>query len=331
MFIHQDIKLTVDDVLLVPKVGKLDSRKNAKVRLNPYIFSAPMESVSGYEFSQAATAHPQLLPVISRFISKEDYYRCILERPGWHAVGFDNYKEVLSFIKEHNIKVALALDIANGAIPKALKVYKELSNHPNVSSVMSGSICTVDQAIAVLNTGVHCLRVGVGPGSACTTRIVTGCGYPQLSAVNEIYTNTHNWSRHGHKFIIADGGIRNSGDIVKYLAAGADAVMLGSMLANTKESDGWSGDYKTYKGQASKEFHQTVLNKEQIYVEGVATKVLNRNHAPTLESVLTQIEAGIASAISYLGLESIEDLKPENVEFIRITSNGMKESQPHGL
>lgn len=338
MHITQE-QLTVDDVLLAPLPGLINSRSEAKM-LDSYIFSAPMETVSGPSLIKAQRENNlnQLEVVLSRFIDKENYYNSI-QTGQWVAVGLDNYKQVLKYINEKNIDIKIALDIAHGTIPKALDVYTELAQNQNVAAVMSGSLCTIEQAQLAYQYGCTHLRIGIGPGAACTTRIVTGCGWPQLSAVNNIY-NIQGWVRNSNirhlsnfykkPVLIADGGIRNPGDIVKYLAAGADAVMLGSILANTKEADGWNNGIKCYKGQASKEFHEAILGKTQKYVEGVTTKVWSWENAKSITTVLDEIDSGIRSAISYLGIKSMRELNPSNVLFVKITPAGMRESLPHG-
>jgi IMP dehydrogenase len=339
--------LTTDDVLLVPQVGKLNSRKDAKMSFDPYIYSAPMDCVTGVELAQAL-ANLYQSPVLSRFNNLNSEQSLEAARKFFQvfiAVGLDSYEEFLNQLSKFNsghssilkLEPNIALDVAHGTTPAALEAYTRLYQHSN--KLMSGSVCTPAQARAAYEAGCSHIRIGIGPGSACTTRIATGCGFPQLSAVHNIYSSFTS-EELNNITLIADGGIRNSGDIVKYLAAGANAVMLGSMLANAKESAGWKVEeneigeevkYKYYRGQASAEFHKDILKREENYIEGVTTRKIMYKDAKPARDILAGIDAGIRSAISYLGLTSIKEINPANTEFIKITQNGMKESDARPL
>jgi IMP dehydrogenase len=175
------------------------------------------------------------------------------------------------------------------------------------------------------NCSIDGVKVGIGPGSACTTRIKTGCGVPQLSAIQEIAA--------GYKgLIIADGGCRSPGDIAKALAAGAHIVMLGGMLAGTAETPGEtiqydSEIYKFYRGSASKEAYLD-QGKTQGYItaEGESFTVLYKG---PVENVLADIEGGLRSALTYVGASDLDEFRAK-AKLIRITSAGVRENYAHG-
>ena len=202
---------------------------------------------------------------------------------------------------------------------------------------MSGTVATAESARNVYNYGCTHIRVGIGPGSACSTIIVTGCGVPNLVAIFNIYNEF--CANIDKPIIIADGGIKNSGDIVKYLSAGADAVMIGSLFSKTIESPGWTNTWwsrffgrppvKCYRGQASKEFQMDRRGFVSGAPEGVVAKPQHPEYS--LQQIVSQLESGVASALSYLGLKSSKELNPKNVQFIKITQNGVHESKPHIL
>lgn len=212
---------------------------------------------------------------------------------------------------------------------------------------MSGTIATPESAINVFNAGCNYLRVGIGPGSACTTRIVTGCGVPNLSAVFNIWNAFQDPSFSFKPFIIADGGIKSSGDIAKYLAAGADAVMIGNLLSKTKESAGWKVSnyyyylslffpryskytrYKNYRGQASASFQLTKRGQISGTPEGVEGPRQYPEYS-YLDFYSSTVNA-LRSSLSYLGGKDFQYFSPENIEFILITQNSLAESKPHLL
>jgi len=192
--------------------------------------------------------------------------------------------------------------------------------------VMAGNIATYTGALALGHVGVNSIRVGIGGGSICSTRIQTGHGMPTLASVIDC-------ARAKEQFpnlkIIADGGIKTSGDMVKALAAGADFVMVGSLLAGTTEAPGElvykdGESYKTYRGMASKDAQMDWRGKTSS-LEGVATVIPYKGPVfPVLES----LENGIRSGLSYSGARSLQELR-ENARFIRQTASGLSESNTH--
>jgi IMP dehydrogenase len=198
---------------------------------------------------------------------------------------------------------------------------------------MSGSIATGPAARDLISHGVTDLRVGIGCGSVCTTRLMTGVGVSQLSAVIEVAEHVSLLPDEVCEkvTIIADGGIKYPGDAVKYLAAGANAVMLGSLLAPCVEAYGWKGSkdrYKHYRGHASYNF-QRANGKTTPHVEGVSTAIIYLNSNYTVQSVVDEFNSSLTSAISYIGVTTQRDLQTKQIHFSLITSNGLNESRAH--
>lgn len=345
--------LTVDDVLLVPRFGVLNSRSDAE--LYPFIYSAPMDTVTGYELSKELNRLGHI-PCVSRAL-QEEWTKCFdlaeENKLVFFAVGPNDgsMHRLLNILNNKpNLKVAVAVDIAHGHSIVGRQMIRILRELPQVVEIMSGSICTPEAAIECISWGCTHLRCGIGGGSLCSTRIQTKIGFPGLSSIHKIY-NAIQGHRHVRNYpihLIADGGIRYPGDAVAYLAAGADGVMLGKAFSQCEESAGWvdrsfpethhgesilqplpvSQKIKHYRGQASKEF-QLSTGKAGKYIEGVTGPEITPKG--TAADVVNEFEAGVRSAISYLGLTKLSDLKPENVEFIRQTTSGYIEGTPHGL
>ncbi|MSP13273.1 MAG: IMP dehydrogenase [Chloroflexi bacterium] len=233
----------------------------------------------------------------------------------------------------------LVIDIAHGHSENALKMIREVRRAFGNVELIAGNVATAAGTRDLCEAGVDAVKVGVGPGSICITRVVTGFGMPQLTAVAE----SAEVARAYNVPIIADGGIRTSGDIVKVLAAGASSVMLGSLLAGTTESPGMTvvrqgRKYKVTRGMASlgatlgrytveSATEITEKDLEQIVPEGVEAAVPFRGN---LSEVLTQLIGGLQSGLSYCGAHTIGELQ-EKAEFIPITLAGLRESLPHDV
>lgn len=340
-------RLATDDVLLKPSIGKLPSRSLAKTSAS-FVFGSPMDVVTGIALSKAMLDSKQC-PVFCRFLDEEQRLyalnRFSFYENFWFSVGasYEDYEFVLSNLPK-NSSINISVDVAHGATSQLQEIYNLYSKAPWCKKLMSGTIATVEGAKYVVDAGCTHVRVGIGPGSACSTRIVTGVGYPNLSAVYEIYRYFSDLPDNSYRpFIIADGGIRNSSDIVKYLSAGANGVMLGNMLSSLKESEGWiypkktffplSKDlkpYKYYRGQASASFQLEKRGKINSVPEGVQSP--NKIYQTvTYFNFHQDLEKAISSSLSYLGLTDIHQLNPESVSFIRITPSGLNESRPHIL
>ena len=217
----------------------------------------------------------------------------------------------------------LLIDVAHGHHKNVKDALSLLKSRFSLA-VIAGNIATSQAAISLTDWGADCLRVGIGGGSLCTTRIKTGFGIPNISTIQNIsdilQLNNLNIP------IIADGGIRSSGDIAKALAAGADTVMLGSLLAGTFESPGdiLKDGYKRYRGSASLETKIKHGQKER-NVEGVSTRI---KYKGTVEKVIDSLADGLRSAFSYTGARNISQYHAK-AEFVYVTNAGMKEAKPH--
>jgi len=232
----------------------------------------------------------------------------------------------------------IVVDTAHGHSAGVILMVKKLRDaHPDLQ-VIGGNIATADGAKALISAGASAVKVGVGPGSICTTRIVGGCGVPQITAIADVAS----YAKKKGVPIIADGGIKFSGDIVKALAAGAQSVMIGSMFAGTEETPGdvvlFQGrSYKAYRGMGSlsamkkgskdRYFQGDVRDASKLVPEGIEGRVPYRGR---LRDVLTQMIGGLRSGMGYTGSRSIEELGTKT-KFVRITSAGLKESHVHDV
>ena len=232
---------------------------------------------------------------------------------------------------------AIVIDTAHGHSKGVVSVLKEVkAAYPEIDVVV-GNIATGDAAKFLVDNGADGVKVGIGPGSICTTRVIAGIGVPQLSAVYDVYEALKDTGVP----LIADGGIRYSGDIVKALAAGANSVMLGGMFAGVEESPGetiiFNGrKYKSYRGMGSLEamekgskdryFQSSVTDSKKLVPEGIAARVPYKG---TLYEVVYQMLGGLRAGMGYCGAPTISDL--HNAQFTRITGAGVAESHPHDV
>ena len=230
------------------------------------------------------------------------------------------------------------VDTAHGHSKKVIETVKSIRKKHKSLQVIAGNIVTAGAAKALIKAGVNALKVGVGPGSICTTRVVSGVGAPQFSAIEEVYSVAK-----AEKIpIIADGGIRFSGDITKALAAGANAVMMGTILAGCKESPGQkimqNGKlYKMYRGMGSlgamkdgsrdRYFQEDMLDDKKLVPEGIEGVVPYKGD---VHDILYQLVGGLRSGMGYIGAETIDQM-PKKARFIRITQASLKENHPHDV
>lgn len=232
---------------------------------------------------------------------------------------------------------AIVIDTAHGHTRGVVEKLKEVKAHHPKLDVIVGNIATAEAALYLVEAGADAVKVGIGPGSICTTRIIAGVGVPQLSAVNDVAQALEGTGVP----VIADGGIRYTGDIVKAIAAGADTVMVGSMFAGVEESPGGTIIYegrkfKSYRGMGSLEamqkgskdryFQDAEDDIKKLVPEGISGRVPFKGN---LIEVMYQIIGGLRAGMGYCGASSIEKLK--GAKFVRITSAGMRESHPHDV
>ena len=232
----------------------------------------------------------------------------------------------------------IVVDTAHGHSSRVLETIKKIkSKYPNLD-LIGGNVATAEGTKALIKAGVDAVKVGVGPGSICTTRVIAGIGVPQLTAIMDCAEAL----KGSDIKLIADGGVKFSGDVVKALAAGADAIMLGGLLAGTDESPGemvhYQGrSYKVYRGmgsigamkQGSKDryFQEDVEDTYKLVPEGVEGQVPYRG---SLSLVIYQLMGGIKSGMGYIGSKNLEELRIK-ARFIKITAQGLKESHPHDV
>jgi IMP dehydrogenase len=232
----------------------------------------------------------------------------------------------------------IVIDTAHGhsaGVMKAVNAVKKLSNH---AQVIAGNIATPDAAKALIDAGADCVKVGIGPGTICTTRMVAGVGMPQLSAILEVAEVCRDLDTP----VIADGGIKFSGDIAKAVAAGADCTMIGSLLAGTEESPGevylhQGRSYKAYRGMGSlgamargsadRYFQEEVSDNLKFVPEGVEGQVPYKG---PVSNVVHQLVGGLRAAMGYTGNANIKDMQ-SNCQFRKITSAGLSESHVHDI
>lgn len=232
---------------------------------------------------------------------------------------------------------ALVIDTAHGHSAGVIRKIKEIrETYPNVT-IVAGNVATYEGARALFEVGVDIVKVGIGPGSICTTRVIAGVGVPQLTAIYDAAKAAREFG----KTIIADGGIKYSGDIVKALAAGGHAVMLGSMLAGTDESPGqfeiYQGRrYKTYRGMgslaamesgSSDRYFQENNEAKKLVPEGIEGRVAYKG---SVQDMMFQMEGGIRSGMGYTGSANLRELRDE-AQFIRMSGAGLIESHPHDV
>jgi len=233
---------------------------------------------------------------------------------------------------------AIVIDTAHGHTKGVVAVLKEVKKNFPTLDVVVGNIATAAAAKYLVENGADAVKVGIGPGSICTTRIIAGVGYPQLSAVLAVADAI----KGSGVPVIADGGIRYTGDIPKAIAAGADSVMLGSLLAGTKESPGetiiYEGrKFKSYRGMGSVEamkkgskdryFQDVEDDIKKLVPEGIVGRVPYKGD---LYESIHQFIGGLRAGMGYCGTSSIDELK-ENAQFVQITAAGMRESHPHNI
>lgn len=334
--------LTFDDVLLMPRHSEMSSRRapqlDSKVTKNfslkTPVISANMDTVTEY---QMAIKMAQLggLGILHRFMSPEEQIRQVklmveaikpLGLPVAASIGVKEEGMMRADMLVNAGVDILTIDIAHG---DSVMMFETLSyvkkKYPKID-VIAGNTAMPEGVKGLIEHGADAVKVGIGPGSMCTTRIITGCGVPQLSAVAMCVLEARKFGIP----VIADGGIKTSGDIVKAFAAGAHSVMLGSMLSGCLETPGEiEGGRKRYRGMASKDAQVSWRGElpTGMAAEGEARWV---NCKGSVENIVHELAGGIRSGMTYLNAYSIADIN-KNARFMEMTASGMMESKPHGL
>jgi IMP dehydrogenase len=255
---------------------------------------------------------------------------------GATGVGEDGFKRALALIEAECDVVVV--DTAHGHSAGVLDSITRIKKESNYTQILAGNIATADAARALIDAGADAVKVGIGPGSICTTRIVAGVGVPQLTAVMDAVSV----ARDAGVPVIADGGIKYSGDLAKAIAAGANAAMVGSLLAGTEEAPGevflYQGrSYKGYRGMGSvgamargsadRYFQAEVNDTLKLVPEGVEGQVPYKG---PVSNVVHQVIGGLRAAMGYTGCKTIEDFH-KKAQFVRITGAGLRESHVHDV
>lgn len=342
--------LTFDDVLLVPnftdiKRDEVDVSTNltAKVRLKLPLLSSPMDTVTN---AQLAIALGKLggLGVIHRNFTASGQAQEVKKVrkevdlvAAAVGIGKDLDERMEALVKE-GVDV-IVVDSAHGYSKGVIEATQYIAKQYKDIALISGSVATAAGAKALIEAGAQCLRVGMGPGSICTTRVVAGIGVPQVTAIFDTVSIA---SRYNIP-VIADGGLRFSGDIVKALAAGAAGVMAGSLFAGTKEAPGKvvtvvGKKYKAYRGMGSVSAMKegSAMRYGQEYRQGQEKKLVAEGvegmvpYKGTVAEVVAQLMGGLRSGMYYVGAVSIAKLQ-EKARFIQITQASLTESHPHDI
>ena len=335
MRIEDDIKLTFDDVLIRPKRSTLVSRSevvlerdfkfkhtSATWRGVP-IFSANMDTTGTFETAVTLQKH-KMLTAIHKFYTLEEWKKNIDNLdPEYISVTVGQSQEDLQLGKEifelnNNIKY-LCIDVANGYREDFVNSVKNYRATFPEKIIIAGNVATREMTEALILAGADIVKIGIGPGSVCTTRSVAGVGYPQLSSISECSDAAHGLGGH----VMADGGCKYPGDVSKAFGAGADYVMLGGMFAGHKESGGElvtdddGEQYKDFYGMSSTKAQQTYYGDlaEHRAAEG---KKVRLKYKGDLDGTVQGILGGMRSACSYVGAKKLKDL-PKSTTFIRVT------------
>jgi len=333
--------LTFDDVLIVPKYSDIYSRRDVSLttRLVGDIFidlpflSANMDTVTGPEMA-LALRQEGAVGVIHRFMSPKDHLDAVRSQrdPRILCIGVKN--EDLDKVQAiGNDAEAVLIDVAHGHHKRVIDMIQYVRKLNPALHIIAGNVATYSGAWDLLVAGADAIKVGVGPGAACSTRTVAGAGVPQLTAILQAKRAVNDYENHTSRraTLIADGGIKKSADIVKALAAGADSVMIGSLFAGTDEAPGEivrteTGTMKKYRGSSSSEVNQYLgLSRT---AEGVSTLVPYKG---SVHTIVQDLAGGVRSGLSYVGCSTIEELHNDYIEMVQVTNAGQYESRPNIL
>ena len=343
------IALSFDDVLLVPQKSTVVSRMEIdlstiiapNIKLSMPLISMSMDTVTGVDMAIAMSKLGGIgfLPRFDTPQIEADKVKKV-KNAGQKVVAAIGLRD--DYLKRAEMLVkagadGITLDIAHAHTTTALEAVSKFKNKFPKIPMIAGTIATYEGAVDLFKAGADTVRVGVGAGTICTTRIVAGSGVPQITAILEANRAR---KRFKNKYVLGDGGAAKSGDIIKGLACGADAYMCGSLFAGTDESPGAiitrnGAFYKEYDASTSSSAKKVQLKKDNngrklhfnLHVEGVESLV---KYKGPVEGVLDQLCAGIRSGLSYSGAHNIKEFQ-RKAKFIRITPAGLRESYPHDV
>lgn len=336
--------LTFDDVIMVPRHSEISSRRHPTLKtkvtknysLDIPVITANMDTIT--EVNMACTmAKIGGLGILHRFMGAEEQVAMVKEIQKYQKDnGLQEIVAASIGVKEDGQKRAqlladagvqiLTVDIAHGDSVMMLDTLEYVKKTFPHIDVIAGNVATPDGVQRMIDRGADAVKVGIGPGSMCTTRIITGHGVPQLTAVALCVQQ----AQKSGVPVIADGGIKTSGDIVKALAAGASTIMAGSLVSGTLETPGeLKGGMKQYRGMASKAAQVSWRGElpKGMAAEGVDTRIPCKG---PVEDVVNELTGGLRSGMTYLGVDNIEAMAEAGL-FMEMSSSGMAESKPHGL
>ena len=341
--------LCFDDILLLPQRSNIVSRRsvntsmiigngNRSVSLDLPIIAAPMDTVCDRDMCMTM-AQAGGLGILHRYMTYDDQVwkaKTLVEnniRFGVAIASNNGFLDQAQRLYDVGVKMLL-VDTANGHGKYALDAVSSLREKFDDVHIMAGNVATADGFARLAAVGADSVRVGIGGGSACTTRIVSGHGVPTLASIMDCDQWLEQFGSNGIDTcsIIADGGIRNSGDMVKSFAAGAHAVMVGSMLAGTDESPGnvfinENGQHvKAFRGMASREAQTDALGNVSV-AEGISTTLPYKGSA---KAILDELRGGIGSGCSYSGVYNVFELSAF-AKYVKVSSASLAESRPHAL
>ena len=358
--------ITFDDVLLVPAYSEvtpnmvdLTTKLTNKITLNIPMMSAGMDTVTEgpmaiamalqgglgvvhknmsiqAQAGEVANVKSVVVPANATKAAVDDQNRLLCAA----AVGVtsDTFERATALLEAG--ADAIVIDTAHGHSAGVLRKIKEIRDHFPDATLIAGNVATGEATKALFDAGVDVVKVGIGPGSICTTRVVAGVGVPQITAIYDAASVAREYG----KPIIADGGIKYSGDVVKALAAGGNAVMLGSMLSGTTEAPGEVFEengkrYKSYRGMGSvgamaqahgssdRYFQGGVNEANKLVPEGIEARV---EYKGDVSDIVFQIDGGLRSGMGYVGAPDIPTLI-DKAQFVQITNAGLRESHPHDV
>ncbi len=356
---------TFDDVLLVPAYSEvmpkqvdISTRLTEKITLNVPLLSAAMDTVTEspmaiglallgglgiiHKNMSIQQQAQQVSEVKTQLVDLVKYPSAALDSRNRLLVGAaigvsDDLIERVDALVNVGVDI-VALDSAHGhSLGVIQSVRKVRDNYPDLD-IMAGNIISAAGATDLIYAGATCVKVGVGPGSICTTRVISGVGVPQLTAINDVVQIANQYK----VGVVADGGIKQSGDIVKALAAGAHCVMLGGLFAGTEETPGgvmevYGQKVKSYvgmgsliamqRGSSDRYFQGGIQELSKLVPEGIEATV---NYKGPLREVVYQLMGGLRSGLGYCGCANIKELH-DNAKFVVITNNGLNESHPHDV
>lgn len=328
--------LCFDDILLLPGYSQVDSRKNVDLAMHGYNFpivASPMDTVCEWQMA-LSIVNEGGIGIIHRYMNTADRLYQI-ENVSISAKNKNGIGVALSSLEcfdtqfiDDAIELGctwFCIDTANGHGEAAISAVRHLRAYYPGINIMVGNIATAEGYARLADAGADAVRVGIGGGATCITRLVSGHGMPTLQSVMDSYEYKNN--NNIKTLIIADGGLKSSGDIVKAFAAGADLVMLGSMLAGTEEAPGALVDgFKELRGMASGEAQMDWKGQISV-VEGVSAKIKYKGN---VKNIFDQIKGGLGSGCSYSGVSKLSELA-ENSEYTVVSYASLSESKPHAI